>query len=179
MRDALIIGGAPSLKLLIPELQSHHTGLAIAVNNSWEIAPWADILFFGDGQWWQWHGERVLQKFQGRIISGAAHCKSGMPASVERRRTSHGQNTDAFRSRPGTVYGLDSGTKAISLAYRLGCSNILLAGLDLQPGPSGETHWHGGHTKPTPPSDWDRFRGPRKALLDFLTSEGVTVSELR
>src|SRR3546814_7286157 len=30
---------------------------AIVTNNTWQLAPWADVLYAGDYQWWKRYGE--------------------------------------------------------------------------------------------------------------------------
>ena len=62
---AFLVGGGPSVRDV--DL-SQIRGRIIAINNSWELVPHADVLYFCDEKWWRWHGGRVMAGFEGCYI---------------------------------------------------------------------------------------------------------------
>jgi hypothetical protein len=51
-----------------------------------------------------------------------------------------------FDDRPGCLrHGNNSAYAAMHLAAHLGASALILLGVDMQHGPAGQTHFHGGH----------------------------------
>mgnify|MGYP001617909464 CR=1 FL=1 len=52
-QTAAILGGGPSLTLGQCETVRVAGCRVIAVNNAYELAPWADILYFADRHWWE------------------------------------------------------------------------------------------------------------------------------
>lgn len=170
---AFIVGGGPSVAGFDLEiLRSAHV---IAVNNSWEIVPWAEILFFRDHRWWDQkrfnNGERVLRTFKGRIATVSKHCKD--------KRLEYWDYAPNAASLAGktTLLGADSGTCAISLAWRLGFKAIFLVGFDLAPD-GAKTHWHAGHPEPTRPNEWERFAPLQETLAKVLEKKGVLLRRL-
>ena len=150
---AVILGGGPSLQDQLGI--SLHTRLfkprVIAVNNSWEIAPYADVLYFCDSKWWsrmrpkdpalssyQTNGEAVLAHFGGLAVT---------ISEIEHPRVKRLRNTGqrGLETRAdGLRHNTNSGAQAINLAYHFGAQRILLLGFDMRV--NGErTHWHAGH----------------------------------
>jgi len=98
----------------------------IVTNTTFQIAPWADALFFHDLKWWKKYKDEVRRVFSGRMVTVA-------PVNL------HG--VDWMRNWDG--YG-NSGAAAIALAVLAGASKVVLLGLDCQY-TSGRRHWHGDH----------------------------------
>ena len=96
----------------------------IVVNTTYQIAPWADILYAMDRNWWQKYLDKVKAEFQGLRMSPL----SGI-AGVNKIKFDHYQN---------------SGVGAISLATHLGAKRIVMLGYDCQK-TGGKAHWHGNH----------------------------------
>lgn len=115
---------------------------AIAINNSWRLAPWADILYACDGVWWdandgvpEFSGLRV-----GRFVE--ATLKRGI-ATVKIDQKNQAAD-DEILLTPGTVAGGgSSGFQALNLAVQFGCKNIALVGFDARL--DRGSHWHGDH----------------------------------
>ena len=103
----------------------------IVVNNTWQIAPWADAVFAMDCKWWREYSEAVRQGFNGERLT----------------ITHHGHALGACRvmdgSRPMNTYG-NSGSGAIALAILRGAAKILLLGYDCMD-KDGQRHWHADH----------------------------------
>ncbi len=103
------------------------------VNNCYKLAPWADVLYACDEEWWDHYqpefdgqkwtiNENAGKKYNLNIIphdTQALFCKDGMIAT-----------------------GNNSGFQAINLAYLHGFRRILLLGYDFKN--SGQ-HWFGKH----------------------------------
>lgn len=110
----------------------------IAINTTYQMAPWATALYAADHGWWQKH--RGAPDFPGLKYSlspaaatwGVRILRNTGPNGLER-------NPDGLRM------GLNSGYQALGLAVHFGASRILLLGYDMQLGPKGESHWHGHH----------------------------------
>lgn len=117
-----------------PSLTSHDCSLVadsdlpvIAVNNSWQMLPGADVVFASDLSWWNEYGATV-------------------PPTAERWTTcqlaAKRHQLHQFNSRFLTQ-SYNSGQLAIELAVSRGARRVLLLGYDcsLRAG----THWHGNH----------------------------------
>lgn len=108
----------------------------VAVNNSWERAPWADALYACDGAWWHKYrpdfaGERWTQDRNAAAAFGARFIPT-----VDRE----GLSTD-----PRYLHcGRNSGHQALNLAFLRGADPIILVGFDMQL-TGGAVHWHGHH----------------------------------
>jgi len=164
-----IFGGGPSLTQADVSV-AKGVGRAIAVNNAWEWAPWADILFFADRRWWEWNGLR-LEAFPGRILTRAR--------LVERDPGPHSRVEYVQRvmppvylsRRPGAVAGWCGGACAINLAWLLGCSPIILLGFD-----GGAGNWHDAHRFTNPTGHLDKHSRPAlQEMARELRTEGAVV----
>lgn len=115
----------------------------IAVNNTYELLPFADVLYAGDLTWWRaYHKEVATRKFQGEKWSGHQTISQLFHTSYVRciHRTGLGTGDTIYANG-------NSGFQAINLAYLFGSRRILLVGFDMKPGPKGEKHWHKDHPK--------------------------------
>lgn len=95
----------------------------VAVNSSWRLAPWADVLYGCDAGWW-FHN-------------------NGAPDFPGRKYTSSPAATKRFGLELYSCRGSNSGLRAIRLAEHFGASSILLVGFDMHA--SGGAHWHEPH----------------------------------
>ncbi len=143
------IGGGPSLT------QAQVDGCrgrarVIAINDAYRRAPWADILYFCDHRWWQWH--RATSEF--RAVTSARVTLDARVADADPGvRYVHNEGArKGLCLEPGHVFnGRNSGYQAINLAVQLGVARIVLLGYDMRAA-DGKTHWFGDHptqTKPT------------------------------
>lgn len=109
----------------------------IAVNNSWKLCPWADILFAGDFKWWEQNDG--CPEFEGlRVSIDRRACETWGIARLRCYRSDSRMQFDL-----GIVGGSNSGLNAYNLAVQLEPAKILLVGFDmtLEYG----LHWHGLH----------------------------------
>lgn len=140
--DFVIIGSGASLT---DDQVNHVKGKAevIVINDNYKKAPWADILYYCDNQWFEWHKEEV-RKFKGiraTLNDGEAHWIFKQGEETGLSICPHTLNT-----------GKNSGYQAINLALLLGAENIYLLGYDMKR-TSGLKHWFGDH----PISGFDIF----------------------
>jgi len=106
------------------------------------LAPWADIFYACDSEWWEKHHAdvncypalKIAIQEDGRKLKWP----DVKPISVVR-------NDDSLRfERFGEVgWGGNSGFHAINLAVQFGAKRIVLVGYDMRL--DGGIHWHGRH----------------------------------
>lgn len=113
-------------------------GRVIAINNTVQLAPWADALYSCDPAWWRTY-VALHEGFAGRKIAlahdwlpdgieGIPYDADGYGLGIERVHTGH-----------------NSGYQAINWAWMQGATTIVLLGYDMDHG--GE-HWHPPHPAP-------------------------------
>ncbi len=104
------------------------------INNCYLLAPWADVLYACDEEWWD-HYKPDFAGAKWTINESAAQ-------KYNLNITPH--DTQAiFCEKDMIATGCNSGFQAINLAYLHGFRRILLLGYDFQN--SGQ-HWHGKHS---------------------------------
>lgn len=142
---AVIIGGGPSVTQDQIDLVqgAHSKGIVhvIAINNAYQIAPWADVLYACDGVWWGWHYEDTAD-FQGLRITRSLSAKRTFPDLIWIEGEAHDQGLS--KRQDSIVNGKIGGYQAINLAVNFGAKRILLVGYDMQ-NIGGLSHWHGEH----------------------------------
>ncbi len=113
----------------------------IAVNDTFTLAPWADVLYGQDAKWWKHH--RGVPSFQGLKFacdSRAMHAPSLPDVQLLKNMGQTGLESD----RAGIRTGQNSGYGATNVAVHLGAARILLLGYDMQV-VNGHTHFFGDH----------------------------------
>lgn len=95
----------------------------IAVNRTWELCPWADVLYSAGGRFW----ETYRPAFEGMKVSGCDE----WPGVYHQ---------DAREWLPDDKTLHNSGAQAIIYAACWGASKIVLTGFDMQ-----GRHWHADH----------------------------------
>lgn len=97
----------------------------IAINDTYLLAPDADMLFAADPEWWQKHPEAL--KFAGhKVVSRNSVYFPGV-----------------WYAKPISMSGGNSALRATQLAVDAGAKRIVLLGVDLDS--KKLTHWHGDH----------------------------------
>lgn len=135
---AFLLGGGPSLRGFDASVLRGRR--IIAINNSWELAPWADVLYFCDVKWWGWNFAKVQNGFTGRYIVTPSQQIPDPRGRVIKLTGGTGLETDPT----GLRHGSNGGYQAINLAYHLGATQIILLGYDMRLS-GNRTHWHDGH----------------------------------
>lgn len=179
-----IVGGGPSLK---PGGQGYDKLMCarpapdvwpntkwIGVNNAYEIAPWIDLLFFADCEWWKWNRNAVLRNFpEDKIIATATSDVRDVNGERIKRLWRDRNN---WSEDPQKVHGWDGGTMCVNLAYHLGAAKIVLFGFDMQLGPKGESQWHTKHRRKTDAENYTLNFIPRLTKsVETLDKRGVLV----
>lgn len=117
-----MVGAGPSAAKTPLEL-ARGKARVVAVNESWRLAPWADVLFAMDGVWWVDNGG--LPQFAGRRVTSSPHAMKTF-------------GLDCF-----ICIGATSGLRSIYLAEKLQANPILLVGFEMHP--NSGVHWHPPH----------------------------------
>lgn len=111
----------------------------IAINNSWQLAPWADILYACDWAWWNQNKGR--NDFAGlRVSIDKRSCDKW---DIKYVQCNKGTDSMEFAVRGKVGWGGNSGFHALNLAVQFGCSRVLLVGYDMHV--NNGAHWHGNH----------------------------------
>lgn len=155
-----VIGGGPSLTQQQVDSCKGRCRV-IAINDAIRLAPWADIHYFCDEKWWQWHHEKDWYKaFAGiRVTLENAKLVGLEPAlkSLANWNNYCGSNNPPALSdnRNAVMTGANSGYQCVNLALHLGARRIVLLGIDMRnivvDGREKE-HWFGPHPVPNPQS---------------------------
>lgn len=106
----------------------------LAVNNTWERAPWADALYACDDNWW----EQYAPAFKGERWTQSPRWREFGVKWIE------GQRGYDLSLGPHIHTGGNSGFQAINFAFLAGARRIVLAGFDMQT-TGGKLHWHPDH----------------------------------
>jgi hypothetical protein len=142
----------------------------IAINTSFRLAPWADLLYACDGAWWDakdtpgddlTYREEALRNFSiDRLWT-----QDGPTAQKYGLRHIRSARARGLSTLPGLVHqGSSSGYQAMNLAYLAGAAKLILLGFDCK----GD-HWHGNHPAPL------NSRLPHKQWIDAM---GVLARDL-
>jgi hypothetical protein len=130
-QTVVCIASGPSLTELDCKLVEASGLKTIAVNSSWKIAPFCDVLYAGDCNFWI-----------------ANHKEINIPAQ---RWSCSPYAAQKFGTHRHYIQGsYNSGSRAIELAIGFGASTILLLGYDCSI--KNGVHWHGKHTKTSNPT---------------------------
>lgn len=136
---------------------------AIAVNDAYKWAPWADVLYGCDAKWWYWH--KGAEGFQGRKYAMQPQGKKWPGVDVLANTGAKGLELDPTGLRTGN----NSGYQAINLAVHFGAKRIILLGYDMR-----GNHCFGHHPDNSRPPFHlciERF----KTLVGPLREAGVEV----
>ncbi len=110
----------------------------MVINNTWELAPWADVLYAGARQWWMRYGSQV-RGWAGVKYTGDVRAAGQYGCRFVRRVPGEGLCTKINAVHPGG----NSGYQAVNLAWHLGAKQIVLLGFDMHR--RNGAHWHGEH----------------------------------
>jgi len=139
---AVIVAGGPSLS----DEQLRHVEFrqefkhchVIAVNNTFERAPFANACYFGDFT--------AIKHYFPKLRHMHTEWVTADGAAAERFKMTRLKPTDVTGlCRQRVHMNGNSGAQAISVAACWGASRILLLGFDMKLGPNGEKHHFGDH----------------------------------
>lgn len=110
----------------------------IAINTTWRLARWADLLYAADAPWWTMYHAEVA----GAGFGGLKVCAEETPYQDVLHIEDSGK--EGFDDNPAAIRsGGNGGYGGAHIAIHLGCDPILLCGFDMKGG-----HWHGRHPEP-------------------------------
>lgn len=168
----VIAASGPSLNdqdmALVRKAHARRDCRVIAVNNSWEKAPFADVLYAHDPRWWQ----EYAPDFAGERWS---QCEEAESLGVNRFVP---EPDELVFGAHNIQLGSNSGYQALRMAVNWGADRIVLTGFDMQ-ARGAQRHWHADHDAPgfSNPSA-QNFEGWLKgfeAAAGVLRDRGVTV----
>ena len=157
-QTVVVMASGSSMSMEVAEQVRDARLPVVVVNNTYELAPWADVLYAADEVWWQ-HNPGAMQ-FCGLKVSVGA-----VPGVLHIKTT----GMKGFDPNPAHVrLGGNSAYQAVHIAMHTGAKRILLCGIDM-----GGGHWHPEHSAPlraTPTWAYERwitlFDGLAKAAKD-------------
>jgi hypothetical protein len=149
----------------------------IAVNDAYRLAPFADICYFADSEWWGWHKDRPdFQAFAGQkcSISDSGGNIKDPAVHILRNANGRGHSFGLSLDPKQIVTGSNSGYQALNIAVLAGAKTILLLGFDARE-PTGKTHWFGDHPKREPIAAYAEYRKAFSAGESAILAAGVKV----
>lgn len=129
-RTVVCIASGPSLTAEDCETARASGHPTVVTNTTFRIAPWADIVFGMDLEWWRQYGKEVEATCTGRRIS-----------------TSHAARAFGAESLHNSTWfpqALNSGAAIIGMAIAAKAAKVVLLGYDCQK-TGGKSHWHPDH----------------------------------
>lgn len=169
---AAIIGGGTSL--IQEQIEAVRGIKTVAINRAYEVAPFADILYFCDREWWLDHKDRpAFKAFPGLKVTIDNLSSQVEDESIHLLRNA---GTEGLSTDPGALHtGRNSGYQALNLLLLAGVRKILLLGIDGQRGADGRTHYHSGHKNPTPEAAFEVYRRAFSSIENEVKARGVRV----
>jgi hypothetical protein len=114
--------------------------VVIAINDSYQLAPWADYHYFCDKKWHDWHKDRAdYQAYTGQRITQDDVIEPGIWKVAGKAGKGLSDSPDLIH------YGQNSGYQALNIAWLMGARRILLLGYDMKFAANGASHWFGDH----------------------------------
>lgn len=148
----------------------------MAINDAHRLAPWADVLYSSDRQWWPHY--KGVPTFAGRKFGigsavGKANPFAHYPDIAVLKNTGY---TGLELEPTGLRNGQNSGYAAVNLAVHFGVSRILLLGYNMSY-PGGKAHFFGNHPPGLTQHEglYVSFRRAFESLVEPLRTLGVEV----
>jgi len=186
---ACIASGPSTTEEDLHRVKSHGIK-AIVVNDMYLVAPWADVVYFADCRWWEWHHNGVAKKWdwmeftaeEQRAAFGAfagqkcTIANTGMlVGDPEVFMLKNGGHLGLSESKDALFTGSNSGYQAINLACLAGAKKILLLGYDLG-FHKNRSHSHNGHPiKNTSAAHYSGWASNFFSLVEPLERLGIEV----
>jgi hypothetical protein len=147
----------------------------IVVNDAYRLIPWADINYFADGKWWEWHKDREeFKAFEGARCSVFTTGNMVIDPEVHILRNAEREGLSLDREEICT--GSSSGYQAINIAVLAGAERVVLLGYDNKRSEvSGKPHFFGQHPDRTE-LNYDVVKEQLKRLADAVSKAGVRVT---
>lgn len=135
----VIVASGPSAST-VPVYLAEGRARCIAINTSYKLAPWADVLYGCDYAWWL--KQRGMPDWPGlRVSQDRVACE--MYPGIHRVYCNRKAETLQFERLGHILWAGNSGLQAVNLAAQWGAVKIILVGFDMTV--SHGSHWHGPH----------------------------------
>jgi hypothetical protein len=170
---AIIASGPTAKKAGVEHLQGRVK--VIAINESWRLCPWADMLYACDINWWKLHDS--VRAFKGIKVSQDQEA-CNLYKDIKRIVIPDRKSDKLLMEPLGHVgAGGNSGFQCLNLAAQFGAKRILLVGYDMRID-LGE-HWHARHypplSNPHPNDNLPRWRAALDKAHEVLREIGIEV----
>ncbi|MBX9757216.1 MAG: hypothetical protein K2Y29_00455 [Beijerinckiaceae bacterium] len=162
-----IIAGGPSVAR--QNVESLRGRRVIVINSSWQAAPWAEFLFFGDRRWFA-ENEKRLAGFAGAIVTCAPNTFGPRVRRLRKMTPPPGLSQDPT----AVVMGRTSLHAAMNFAAHLGVERMVLLGVDMQ-AEGDRSHHHAPHPWPQKPGCWDQQMHTLRSIVEPLKARGIEV----
>src|SRR5262245_38801779 len=178
-----IVGAGPSVKQADVD-RLHDRIHVVAINTSYKLCKWADVLYSCDNEWWKLN--KGATDFPGLKITQNDQAVKDYPdiKKVDIRRSHNAVVNDFLMDKPGEIGGGgNSGFQMVNPSVQFGGTAIMLIGFDLC-GDNNQPHWHGRHPSPMNNPIETNFRTWRETLekakpkLDALGIDVVNCSPI-
>lgn len=131
-----ILASGPSMSREVADKVRAAGIRAIAVCRTWELAPWADMIYAADAEWWRNYRPQ-LHGYKGMRVTVE---RTGFPEMLQLGIGAK----EGFSRDPAVIStGGNSGYQAICVAAHAGCRRVLLCGMDMH-----GKHWHSEYRSP-------------------------------
>lgn len=138
MHTAICIASGPSLTKDDVDY-CRGKGRVYVVNDCYKLAPWADVLYACDHDWW--HTHKGVPDFNGDKWTVNRNASYNFLLNCVQMDTQA-----IFSKQKGVIAtGFNSGFQALNLAYLQGAKKIILLGYDYKW--TDKSHWFGDHPK--------------------------------
>lgn len=160
----------------------------IVANDMYLVCPWADVLYFADLAWWDWHTAGIekswpwvkftpeeqkaaLESFAGQKVTiQHPHMAKHPSLFVLKRLGDHGLSSDPT----GIHAGGNSGFQQVNIAALSGSTRIFLVGYDMR-FVNGRTHSHNGHPNQFPEFSYRSYAQTFLSAQQPLRARGIEV----
>lgn len=162
-KNVIVIGGGWSLTqfpITTEDLRPH--GLVIGVNDS-AVHARVHVAVTMDRLWLEHRAESL------DFMNVPVHFRTGTCKRIPEPRVGIPFKNNNFMgcgmsTKPGELFGNNSGACAVNLAFKQGAPSVYLLGFDMCNGPNGEKHWH-------PPYPWKEGGGSSPGKLREWSAE--------
>ena len=169
-----ILASGPSMSQEVADGVARRALRTIAINTTFQLAPWADILYAADGMWWDRHWKHA-KGFQGLKVTIEPNALKPELLTLKNNMVGgfigFDPNPDSLKS------GSHSGYQAICIAAHAGAKRIELYGFDMR-SVENKHHWHGVHPSPLRnhgESMYQKWIENLATLVPEMTKRGIEV----
>ena len=172
MRTAICAASGPSLTKKDLDYVRGKAAL-YAVNDVYKLAPWADVLYSCDFEWW--HHQATTDRARFWAFKGekwSVNKQAGQEFDVN--VVGHSVAKPWSNDPKFIATGGNSGFQALNLADLHGFDRIILLGYDMKLADNGKRHFFGDHPSPmNKDSDYKRWIGYFEEALPFIRAEVI------